>query len=404
MREIVVLGAGVVGLTTALALAEDGHQVTVVDAAEGPGAGASSGNGAQLSYLFTDAFSSPALLRKIPSYLTRRDPAVRIRPTASWQFARWSCSFLANGSKRRFERNTLRLLDLALESRQRFRSISSRLGFDHRMSGKLTLYASQAGLRDAEQTISMKRSAGVRQSLLSPREALEIEPALASYAHPIAGALWSPEDEAGDCSLFCRGLRNILEEDYGVSFRFGTRITDIDSDRGRLASIRTDRGEIACRRAVIALGVDSRRIAARAGIALPIWPLQGYSMTIPALPDAPHVSITDSTRKIVFCRLADRLRIAGVADLGPLDQRFDAQRFSSFAQAAERAFPAAGDYRAEVNAWTGFRPMTPDNQPIIGVTRLKGLYVNCGHGSLGWTLSMGSAARLASQIREIDTA
>lgn len=404
MGEIVVLGAGVIGLTTALALAQDGHQITVVDAAEGPGAGASFGNGAQLSYLFTDAFSSPALLRKIPSYLTGRDPAVSIRPTASWQFARWSCSFLANGSKQGFERNTLRLLDLALESRERFASISSRLGFDHRMAGKLTLYASQAALRDAEQTVMLKRSAGVRQFILSPREALEVEPTLAGYAYPIAGALWSPDDEVGDCGLFCKGLRNILEEDYGVSFLFGTRITDVESDRGRLASIRTDRGEIACRQAVISLGVNSRRIAARAGISLPIWPLQGYSMTIPALPGAPGVSITDSARKIVFCRLNDRLRVAGIADLGPFKQRFDARRFSSFAQAAERAFPTAGDYRAEVNAWTGFRPMTPDNQPIIGMTRLKGLYLNCGHGSLGWTLSMGSAARLARLIREIDMA
>jgi D-amino-acid dehydrogenase len=404
VSEVVVLGAGVVGLTTALALAENGHAVTVVDAADGPGAGASFGNGGQLSYLFTDAFSSPAMLRKIPSYLAGRDPAVRIRPTASWQFARWSWSFLANGSKQRFERNTLRLLDLALESREGFSAISSRLGFDHRMAGKLTLYASLAALRDAEQTVSMKRSAGVRQTILSPREALEIEPALAGYGHPIAGALWSPDDEAGDCGLFCNGLRNILEKDHGVSFRFGTRITDIESDRGRLTAIRTDRGDIACHRAVISLGVNSRRIAASTGISLPIWSLQGYSMTIPALPDAPRVSITDSARKIVFCRLADRLRIAGIADLGPLSQRFDAQRFSSFAKAAERAFPIAGNYRAEVNAWTGFRPMTPDNQPIIGMTRLKGLYVNCGHGSLGWTLSMGSAARLARIMRETDTA
>lgn len=404
MSEIIVLGAGVVGLTTALALAEDGHQITVVDAAKSQGAGASLGNGGQLSFLFTDAFSSPAMLRKIPSYLAGRDPAVRIRPTASWQFAHWSWSFLANGSKQRFERNTLRLLDLALESRERFASISSRLGFDHRRAGKLTLYPSLAALRDAEQTVLMKRSAGVRQTILSPREALEIEPALAGYTYPIAGALWSPDDEAGDCSLFCNELRTILEEDYGVSFQFGTKITNIESDRGRLTAIRTDQGEIACHRAVISLGVSSRRIAASAGISLPIWPLQGYSMTIPALPDAPRVSITDSARKIVFCRLADRLRIAGIADLGPPDQRFDAQRFSSFAKAAERAFPIAGNYRAEVNAWTGFRPMTPDNQPIIGMTRLKGLYLNCGHGSLGWTLSMGSAARLARIMGEIDTA
>jgi D-amino-acid dehydrogenase len=398
MDETVILGAGVVGLTSALALAERGHAVTVIDAAEGPARGASLGNGGQLSFCFTDAFSSPALLRKLPSYLTGRDPAVRIRPMASCDFIGWACSFLANGSRAKFERNTLKLLELALESRQRFASLRGHLDFDKRVAGKLTLYASLAALREAEQIALLKRPSGVRQFILSPREAQEIEPALAGYAFPIAGALWSPDDEAGDCSLFCERLRGVLEEEYGVSFRFGTGITGIGSERGRLTAIRTDRGEIVCRQAVISLGAGSRQIAASAGISLPIWPLQGYSMTIPALPEAPHVSVTDSARKIVFCRLDDRLRIAGIADIGPLRHRFDPFRFASFAKVAEQAFPVAGDYRGAAHAWTGFRPMTPDNQPIIGKTNISGLFVNCGHGSLGWTLSLGSAARLANAM------
>lgn len=399
MSRIFVLGAGVVGLTSAYALARKGHAVTVVDAGAAPAeAGASFGNGAQLSYSYTDALACPSLVRNLPTYLLGLDPAFRLRPTVSPGFWRWALRFLANASARRFETNTIEVLKLALESRKGFGEIAASLSFDHRQAGKLTLYASQKSMDGARSLSRLKNAFGVEQEMLTPAQAMEKEPALAAYGHPFVGALWSPFDEAGDSYRFCLELRRLLEVDYGVTFQFDTTIHRLRTHKGRLTAIETDRGEWASACAVLSLGAWSPNIAATAGIRLPVWPMQGYSMTVPATTRAPAASITDSARKIVFCRIGEQLRIAGLAEIGARFGQFDQARFDRFAETARRIFPEAGDYTADPHAWTGFRPMSPNSQPIVGSSEIQGLFLNCGHGSLGWTLSMGTAARLASLI------
>jgi len=383
-------------MTSAYALARKGHCVTVVDSASAPAeAGASFGNGAQLSYSYTDALASPSLIADLPKYILGLDPAFRLRIGFSPEFWIWALAFLANASAKKFEANTTAVLKLAMESRRELAELSSRVDFDHRTAGKLHLYSNPESLRRATVLSGLKNKYGAQQAVLTPEEAVDREPALAGYQQPFVGALWSPFDEAGDSRRFCQNLRFLLQSEYGVTFRLGTTVQALKTQADKLIAVQTDAGELECGRAVIALGAWSRRIARTAGITVPIWPMQGYSMTIPATAAAPNASITDSSRKLVFCRLGEQLRIAGLADIGMCPGDFRQSRFDRLFQAAKDLFPKAGDYGGKVNEWTGLRPMTPDSQPIVGRSKVEGVYLNCGHGSLGWTLSMGTAVRLA---------
>ncbi|MER9708336.1 FAD-dependent oxidoreductase [Mesorhizobium sp. M0204] len=399
MSRILILGAGVVGMTSAYALSKKGFEVCVVDAAPGPAeAGASFANAGQLSYFYTDAMASPSLAANLPKYLLGLDPAFRVRLTASPAFWAWGVRFLANATKDAFERNTIDILELALRSRTGIAELSTQVKFDYSKTGKITLFSHQDGLFKAAVLSELKNRYGAEQVILTREQALEREPALEHYGHSFAGAIWSPYDEAGDSSLFCKNLRVLLERDYGVRFLFGNKIRWIRTRANTLVAVTTETEEIKCARAVISLGAWTAPIARTAGISLPIWPVQGYSLTIPALASAPVASVTDTARKTVFCRIGDRLRVAGLADIGPAAGRFREDRFRTLLATAKGIFPKAGDYDGEVRPWTGFRPVTPDSKPIVGATKVKGLYLNCGHGSLGWTLSMATATNLAELV------
>jgi D-amino-acid dehydrogenase len=401
MSDIVILGAGVIGMTSAYALARRGHSVTVIDEGTAPATnGASFGNGAQLSYAYTDALASPGLLRNLPRFLLGRDEAFRWKPSASCIYLLWNLRFLTNCSRSAFDRNTLDILTLALESRRAFTELLARhpIDFDHRKTGKLHLHASAETLDQARRIGELKSAYGLGQSVLTTAEAIEREPALAHYCAPFAGAIWSPIDELGDPVKFCQGLRSILEVEYGVRFIFGTRIDALRRSGRRLAAIATSQGEMPTQRVVLSLGTGSVRVARSAGIRLPIWPMQGYSLTVPVGDAAPTASITDSKRKLVLCRIGERLRVAGLADLGPGEAPFERKRFAMLLRAVRQIFPRAGNYEGDRQEWTGFRPLTPNSQPLVAATMVDGLYLNCGHGALGWTLSMGSAERLAELI------
>ncbi|MGR9433175.1 FAD-dependent oxidoreductase [Rhizobium leguminosarum] len=399
MRDILVLGAGVVGMATAYALSRQGFAVTIIDAAAGPAeSGASFGNGAQLSYFYTDAMASPSLLANLPKYMLGLDPAFRVRPPFSPAFVAWGLKFLLNSTQKAFERNTLDILKVALESRSAMREMAQTLNFDYSKTGKITLYPDERSLDKAQALANLKNQFGAQQTILSKDHALEREPALKGYGHDFFGAVWSPYDEAGDSRLFCVNLQELLERDHGVKFRFSSRVRRLLTRSGALVGVETDRDRIECSRAVVALGASTTAITRTAGIRLPIWPVQGYSLTVPALETAPTASITDITRKTVFCRIGDRLRVAGLADIGKLESGFRQERFNCLLETAKGIFPHAGNYDGDVNAWTGFRPVTPDSKPIVGKTKVQGIYLNCGHGSLGWTLSMATANRLAASI------
>ena len=399
--QTLVIGAGVVGVATAYALARRGISVTIIDRAPGAAEGASFANGAQLSYLYTDAFSSPSLLGKLPALLMGRDPAFRLRASADADFFRWALSFLRNATQSRFEANTVKGLRLGLESRAAMHALLERhaIDFGHETSGKIHFYEDEAAFATARRVVTLKHDVDTTQQILSAAEAADLEPALTPVAHRIKGAVYSPLEEVGDPHLFARALLDILVRDYGVSVRLGAGVDALDISRATPAAVLADGDRIEADRLMVCTGAQTPRLLKGTGIRAPIWPMKGYSFTADPGAHAPHVSLTDVKRKIVFCRLKGRIRIAGLADLGVRDPSVDERRLDAFLRSARQSLPQAANYDAPLSSWSGLRPMTPSSFPIIRREK-GGIILNVGHGALGWTYAMGSGERAAALVTD----
>lgn len=400
--DVIVLGAGVVGVTTAYSLARRGLKVAIVDRAKGPGRGASFANGAQLSYAYTDAFGSPAMLKKLPLLALGRDPSFRIRATVDPDFLEWGLRFLRNCTSARFSRNTRAGLALALESRLAMHALIERHKFDfgHEVAGKMHLFYSGSAFAVAREVMALKRGHGAVQNALSPKEALAIEPALAG-AVGLEGVIHSPEDEVGDPFRFATGLLDVLVRDYGVETYFGFDADRLRIERGAVGITDAAGATISGNRLAVCLGVAAPHFLRKAGIRVPVWPMKGYSFTAAPGEMAPRVSITDTARKIVFCSLAGRMRVAGLAELGAWDPAPQDQPFQALLRLARQSLPGAAAYEALESEWAGLRPMSPSSVPIILRPRPE-LLLNVGHGMLGWTFAMGAAERTASLIDRQD--
>ena len=399
--DALVVGAGVVGVTTAYALASRGLSVTLIDAAEEPARGASYANGAQLSYVYTEALASPDLLRNLPSLALALDPAFRLTPSLDPDFARWGMAFLRNCTASRFRRNTLEGLKLGLESRSAMYRMLERhpLDFGHSVSGKLHLLKGRGMVEAAEEMVRLKRQAGAEQELISPAEALKIEPALGPRVLDLDAAVYSPQEEVGDPFVFCAALVERLRADYGVTTHFGARAERLHADGSLSSAVTADGRRIEARSIVVCTGVETPRLLRPNGIKVPIWPMKGYSLTAEPGLEAPNVSITDVARKLVFCRLSGKIRVAGLADLGSRGSAINKRRLASLVGAARSSLPRAADYSRIKSAWAGLRPMTPSSLPIIRREQ-NGMVLNVGHGTLGWTYAMGAAERAADLVME----
>ena len=391
--DLTVLGAGVVGMATAWAAARRGLSVEIVDRAQGPAMGASFANGAQLSYAYTDAMAGPSLWKQIPGLLAGSDPAFRLRLAGNPRIWPWGLSLLTNATGARMRRNTLRTLALAKASQQSMQDLLDKhpIDFHHQVAGKLHLYFSDAALRAGAAMVELKRQHGVKQHLLDPREAIDIEPALSQVAG-LRGAVHSPQEEVGDPWRFAAGLLDTMCGRYPVQTRFGFHTASVQRD-GQDWLLHSREGEAArARRLIVCTGVDSAALLRPLGIRLPLMAIKGYSLTAPCGPGAPLASITDTARKLVFCRLGDHIRIAGMADINDWDPAVDPRRFDRFLALARESLPEAADYTRIHGRWAGLRPSTANSVPIIANAR-EGLTCNVGHGMLGWTLAMGSGER-----------
>lgn len=399
--DALVVGAGVVGVTTAYALASRGLSVTLVDAAEEPARGTSYANGAQLSYVYTDALASPGLLRNLPTLALALDPAFRLRPSVDPDFLRWGLTFLRNCTTLRFRRNTLEGLKLGLESRAAMDRLLERhpLEFGHSVSGKLHLLKGRAAVDAARDLVRLKRQAGAEQELIGPEEAAWLEPAIASRVTDVDAAVYSPQEEVGDPFLFCAALVDRLRAEYGVTTRFSTRIDRLESDPGGSSAVTSEGQRIEARSVVVCTGIETQSLLRHNRVKVPIWPMKGYSVTADPGPEAPRISITDVSRKVVFCSLSGKIRVAGLADLGSRDIRVNKRRLASLVSAARSSLPLAADYSRIKSAWAGLRPMTPSSLPIIRREQ-NGMILNVGHGALGWTYAMGAAERAADLVTE----
>ena len=392
--HVVVLGAGVVGVTTAYYLAERGYSVTVIDRADSVADGASAGNGGQLSYSFTDAMASPALLSKIPKMMSGLDPAFHVRPPLNSQLVCWGQAFLRQCSAHQNLQNTTAVLQLALRSATLMSELRSQtdLEFSFRKAGKLVMLASHGALTEAASLCKLKRQFGCDARVVTFAEAAETEPALNHMTNRYAGAVYSENDQVGDSLEFTNGLGQWLSSNREVEFKLNTKVQKIVTSGRKLAAIETNQGDFQADAVVVCLGAWSSQLLDPIGIRTNIYPMRGYSLTLPANETSNSVSISDPGYKVVFSRLGDNMRIAGFADFVGYRTGMDQARAQKLLETVRNIAPAIADYDvSSIDEWGGFRPMTPDSRPVIGPSSIDGVHLNTGHGMLGWTLACASA-------------
>lgn len=399
--HIIVIGAGIIGMTTAYTLAREGHRVSVVDAAPDTGLLTSKANGAQLSYSFVAPLAGPDVLAQLPAWLMRGDSPLRLRLRADPALWRWGLDFLRACRRAVAERTTAELLQLGAHSRALMHAMVAReaLDFDFASSGKLLVYQDAAAYAGALRQLDYQASLGCEQQALSRQECLAMEPALAGIADHIAGGIFTVTEDAGDCMKLCNALRAVLAQTHDVNFHFNTTVRRLSLAGERVAAIDTDQGPIQGDGYVIANGVGAQTLGRQAGLDPLIYPLKGYSLTY-ALGDssrAPVTSLSDVHNKVVYARLGDRLRVAGMVDIGDRSLAVDARRIAGLKDQVRRYLPGL-DPVAEPDEWAGLRPARPDGKPLIGATPYSNLWINAGHGGLGFTLAAGSAAVLADRI------
>jgi D-amino-acid dehydrogenase len=403
--KIAVLGAGVVGVTTAWYLAAAGHDVVVLDRATGPALETSFANGGQVSVSQTEPWANPGAPGQVLRWLGREDAPLLFRLRADPALFAWGMRFLLECLPGRTRRNTLDALALGLYSRDALRALRAELAldYDQQTRGILQLYEHEATLAEAAQRARELTARGCRVDVLTREQCLAAEPALVHAQVTIAGGTYAPEDESGDACKFTAALAHHCRE-RGVEFRFGSEVAALRCEADVLRSVvvkersgRTD--ELTADACVVSLGSHSTPLLRSAGIAIPVYPVKGYSVTIPIEDPAaaPTASITDEAHKIVISRLGERLRAAGTAEMAGYDTSLNRVRCEAIRNRARLWFPRASRYE-RVEYWTGLRPATPGNVPLIGRTRIANLFVNTGHGTLGWTLACGSGKALAEIV------
>jgi D-amino-acid dehydrogenase len=398
LRSATVIGAGVIGVCTAYALAKRGWRVTLVDQADAPAAGASHANGAQLSYGYADALGSPATLASFPKFLSKQG-GVTMRLTGPLDYMLWLAQFACNCSSKRFQANTKAVLELAVKSRAAMQSLLAEhpMQFRHHAPGKIQLLYSRAEYDRAKASQDLKRAAGFEQSMVERDRLSDLDPALLGVDQNVIAAVSTPSEEVGDPRIFSDALLKILTEEYGVVSRLGESVHSINLSASG-SDVILDRGErLVADQVVICAGHACDQLLRPLGHALPVQPMKGYSFEMPLSSGSPIVSVTDASRRLVFTNLGDRIRVAGFAELGNGDPTIEVSRIEQLKCEARACLPEAGCYDEADHYWAGLRPVTPNSRPIV--KRLsRGLAVNTGHGSLGWTLAMGSGEHLAQSL------
>ena len=400
MSEVIVIGGGVVGLTSAWWLAEAGYRVTLVEREAEVGSMASYRNGGQLSYRYVSPLADAGVPLKALKWLLQPDGPLRFRPEADMRQWRWLAQFLAHCNGAANRRTTATLLQLGELSRSAMRELSLRVplsDFGWREAGKLVVYRSARLLERAA------RLAADDAQILTAAETVLREPALAALQGDLAGGIYNPGEAVADCHAFCLALARRLESHpnfVGVQHR---DVTGIRAGQGRIIALDTASGPLRADHFVLAAGIQSRDLAAGAGIHLPLYPLKGYSLTAPirAGDVAPEISVTDFERKVLYARIGTQLRVAAMVDMVGADNSIDPGRVQSLLRLAKEAMPDAADYD-NADAWAGLRPATPSSAPIIGATRYGNLWLNVGHGPLGFTFACGTASLLAGMLRGME--
>jgi D-amino-acid dehydrogenase len=398
--HVAVLGAGVIGTSIAYYLARGGHRVTVVDRQPGAGLETSFANAGEVSPGYSAPWAGPGVPVKAVKWLLMRHRPLVIWPLADPAMWRWGLAMLANCNGRAYDRNKSRMVRLAEYSRDCLRQLRAETGirYDERTQGTLQLFRTQKQLDSTAADIEILRRFGVPFETLDRDGCIRHEPALARVREKFVGGLRLPGDETGDCFKFTQALAG-MAAGLGVEFRYGTRVLSLTAVAGQLGGAMTSDGLLAADAYVLALGSYSPLVAKALGLDLPVYPVKGYSITVPITDPAgaPESTVMDETHKVAVTRLGGRIRVGGTAELAGYDLRLRAARRVTLEHVVTDLFPAGGDV-ARAEFWTGLRPMTPDGTPIVGPTRYPNLYLATGHGTLGWTMAAGTGRVLADLI------
>ena len=400
--KALILGAGVAGVTAAWHFWRDGHEVTVLERNPGVALETSFANGGQLSYSYVAPLASPSVIPKIPPWLLRRDSPLRFRPELDPDQWRWCLAFLAACNRKTADRTTERLLRLAFYSRDLMRELmgDNALEFDYVRNGKLVVHTERESFESARRLMDYQRSLGCEQFALDPRQCVELEPALEAMSSRIAGAIHTPSEDAGDCFKFCNELKRLMSAGPNpVTFRFGIGVERLLATRARLIGVETSAGVLEAEAYVLSLGTSTPYLLKPLGIYAPVYPLKGYSLTLRVADErkSPRISVTDYKRKVVYATIGGELRVAGMADLSGRQARIDVERVDQLVSEVQAAFPGASDYR-EINPWCGMRPATPKGTPLLGATPYANLWLNSGHGALGFTLGLATGRVVADLV------
>ncbi len=404
--RVIVLGAGLLGTTSAYFLSQLGHEVTVVDRQATPGAETSFANGGQISVSHAEPWANPSAPLKVLQWLGKEDAPLLFRIRADMRQWLWGLQFLRECTPARTRHNIEQIVRLGTYSRDTLQQLRADTGIDYaqRSQGILHFYTSQKEFDGAQGPAEQMRALGCERHVISADAAVALEPALAHIRPQLTGATYTAEDESGDANRFTRELARLCEA-AGVQFRMGHTVTALREAGGRIDHVEVTDAEGRFQRLradayVLAMGAFSPLLAAPLGIRLPIYPAKGYSVTMPVKDAAMahQVSLTDDEFKLVFSRLTgpdgDRLRIAGTAELNGYNRDLNTVRCEAIVRRVEQLFPGAGD-TTQAQFWTGLRPATPSNVPLIGATKMPNLFLNTGHGTLGWTHACGSGKSIA---------
>lgn len=398
--KIVVLGSGVIGTTSAWYLARAGHEVTVIDRAAGPALETSFANAGQLSFAYTKPWAAPGIPLKAVKWAFQRHAPLVLQPLAAVRQAGWLGQMLANCNSAAYARNKERMLRVSEYSRDRLIALREETGveYDGRRQGTLQVLRTEKQLEAVGKDLKVLKAEGVPFSLLSPEECLAYEPGLKGSRDLIAGGVLMPEDETGDCFKFTNALAKLCEG-LGVTFRYGVTIRGLDREGDRIVAVETSEGRIVADAFVAAMGSFTPALVRPLGLRLPVAPLKGYSLTIPIVDaaKAPESTVMDEAYKVAITRLGDRIRVGGLAEIAGFDASLSARRRATLEKSVSELYGGAGDL-SRAQFWTGFRPATPDGTPVIGRTPLANLWLNTGHGTLGWTMACGSGALIADLI------
>jgi D-amino-acid dehydrogenase len=403
--KVAVLGGGVIGVASAWYLAEAGHEVVVIDRQPGPALETSFANAGEISPGYASPWAAPGIPQKAIRWLMMRHAPLILQPAVDREMLGWLFAMLRNCTSARYAVNKARMVRLAEYSRDRLIALRADTGiaYDERMQGTLQLFRTQKQLDGIAKDIAVLRAGNVPFEVLDREGCIAVEPGLAAARDKIVGGLRLPGDETGDCFKFTGALAAMAAE-RGARFRYGEAIRSLVVEGGRIAGVETDRGRITADRYVLALGSHSAAMLRPLGLRLPVYPVKGYSITVPIVDAAraPESTLMDESYKIAITRLGDRIRVGGMAEISGYNNALPERRRATLVHSLTDLFPGAGDIEA-ASYWSGLRPMTPDGTPVIGATPYDNLFLNTGHGTLGWTMACGSGRLIADLVSERPT-